>query len=128
MRLSTDEVMRRGALLAKCGGITTFGKTAMTCDVYITSSTKDVKITIYDYDKPITTICYHYSCHDEQYTLYYVYKYPAWRYSRTTTAHTKDALKIVSRVHEIVFGDVLPPQAIFDMIDEQKITEYFGLI
>lgn len=127
MRLSTDEVMRRGALLAKCGGITTFSKTVMTCDIYITSSTKDVKITIYDYDTPITTICNHYSCRGEIYTSYYVYKYPAWRYSRTT-AHTRDALKIVNRVHEIVFGEALTPQAIFDIIDEQKTTEYFGLI
>lgn len=108
--MNSDEMKSRAQNLAKDGKkVSVFGKSCIYTENYGNSA----HFTFFDYDTPIFDIYVHSS--DNEYV--HPYKLQGWKYSATTTRHTKIALDIIALAIYARYGIDVEPDTMFTEID-----------
>lgn len=117
MKMTSDEMKNRAENLARNGKkVSVFGKSCIFTENYGESS----HFTFFDYDTPIFDV-YVISKDDNEYV--HPYKLQGWKFSATTTRHTKIALDIIALAIYARYGMDVEPDTIFADID--KATKFY---
>lgn len=112
MKMTSDEMKSRAENLARNGKkVSVFGKSCIYTENYGDSS----HFTFFDYDTPIFDV-YVVSKDDNEYV--HPYKLQGWKFSATTTRHTKLALDIIALAIYARYGMDVEPDTIFAEIDK----------
>lgn len=116
--MNADEMKTRAQNLAQDGKkVSVFGKSCIYTENYGNSA----HFTFFDYDTPIFDV-YAFSGDDNEYV--HPYKLQGWKFSSTTTRHTKIALDIIALAIYARYGIDAEPDIIFAEIDNTtKIYE-----
>ncbi len=116
--MTSDELKTRAQNLAHGGArVSVFGKAC----IYTVNYGNSAHFTFFDYDTPIFEV-YAYSDDEEGYVN--SYKLQGWKFSATTTRHTKTALDIIALAIYARFGIDVEPDTMFTEIDNsQKFYE-----
>lgn len=115
--MNADEMKTRAQNLAQDGKkVSVFGKSCIYAENYFESS----HFMFFDYDTPIFDV--YVLCKDDN---EYVnpYKLQGWKFSATTTRHTKTALDIIALAIYARYGMDVEPDTIFAEID--KDTKFY---
>ena len=109
--MNADEMKSRAENLARNGKkVSVFGKSCIFTENYDNSA----HFTFFDYDTPIFDV-YAYSGNEAKYV--HPYKLQGWKFSATTTRHTKIALDIIALAIYVRYGMDVEPDTIFTEID-----------
>lgn len=112
MKMTSDEMKTRAENLARDGkNVSVFGKSCIFTENYGNSA----HFTFFDYDTPIFDV-YAYSDNEKEYI--HPYKLQGWKFSATTTRHTKIALDIIALAIYARYGIDAEPDTIFAEIDK----------
>lgn len=115
MKMTSDEMKTRAENLARNGKkVSVFGKSCIYTENYGNSS----HFIFFDYDTPIFDV-YVVSKDDNEYV--HPYKLQGWKFSATTTRHTKLALDIIALAIYARCGMDVEPDTIFAEIDKGAI-------
>lgn len=116
--MNADELKSRAQNLAQDGKkVSVFGKSCIYTENYGDSS----HFIFFDYDKPIFD-AYVVTKDDNEYV--HPYKLQGWKFSATTTRHTKIALDIIALAIYARYGMDIEPDTMFTEIDKcHKIYE-----
>lgn len=110
--MNADELIFRAQNLAQDGRkVSVFGKSCIFTENYGDSA----HFTFFDYDTPIFDV-YVLSKDDNEYV--HSYKLQGWKYSATTTRHTKTALDIIALAIYARYGIDTEPDTMFTEIDK----------
>lgn len=110
--MNSDELKNRAQNLAQDGKkVSVFGKSCIYAENYGNSS----HFTFFDYDTPIFDV-YVFSQDENEYV--HQYKLQGWKYSATTTRHTKIALDIIALAIYARYGIDAEPDTMFTEIDK----------
>lgn len=112
MKMTSDELKYRAQNLAQDGRkVSVFGKSCIFTENYGESS----HFTFFDYDTPIFDV-YVLSKDENEYV--HPYKLQGWKFSATTTRHTKIALDIIALAIYARYGIDVEPDTMFTEIDK----------
>lgn len=118
--MNSDEMLIRAKSIAANGKrATVFGKSCIYAENYNDST----HVIFFDYDTQIFDIYVHGGNEWEQYV--HPYKLRGWKYSATTTRHTKIALDIIALAIYYRYGIDVDPDTVFTEIDNDKSTFYY---
>lgn len=110
--MNADELKARAQNLAQDGKkVSVFGKSCIYTENYGDSA----HFTFFDYDTPIFDV-YAFSKDENEYV--HSYKLQGWKYSATTTRHTKTALDIIALAIYARYGIDVEPDTMFTEIDK----------
>lgn len=110
--MNADELKSRAKNLAQDGKkVSVFGKSCIYTENYGDSA----HFTFFDYDTPIFDV-YAFSKDENEYV--HSYKLQGWKYSATTTRHTKIALDIIALAIYARYGIDVEPDTMFTEIDK----------
>lgn len=118
MKMTSDELKNRAQNLAQSGKkVSVFGKSC----IYAESYGESAHFMFFDYDTPIFDV---YVVIKDERECVYSYKLQGWKFSATTTMHTKTALDIIALAIYARFGIDVEPDTMFTEIDNsQKLYE-----
>lgn len=124
MKMTNQEIER---ILSKLttGHIATFGKTVITVSNYVnnTENRRSSYFSIFDYDTPICTI----SAIEEDGKFGYTgFICEGWRYSVTTTKHTKQAITLVLMAIQVIYNDCISYDDIMKILNNRYPTQFMG--
>lgn len=107
-------------------GLVSFGTTAIFALHYSFEDGKErvTNFTIFDYDTPICEIYFRLSSDGKPW--YFCNKYDAWRYSRTTTKNTKNALELVVKAIDCKYNIQISADELFTEIDKKERYSEFN--
>lgn len=112
--MNADEMKTRAQNLAQDGKkVSVFGKSCIYTENYGNSA----HFTFFDYDTPIFDV-YAFSGDDIEYV--HPYKLQGWKFSATTTRHTKMALDIIALAIYVRYGMDVEPDTVFTEIDKSE--------
>ena len=112
--MNADELKARAQNLARDGKkVSIFGKSCIYTENYGNSA----HFTFFDYDTPIFDVYVH-SENENEYV--HPYKLQGWKFSVTTTRHTKIAIDIIALAIYVRYGMDVEPDTIFAEIDKGK--------
>lgn len=112
MKMTSDELKSRAENLARDGKkVSVFGK----CCIFTENYGESSHFTFFDYDTPIFDV-YVLSKDENEYV--HSYKLQGWKFSATTTRHTKIALDIIVLAIYARYGMDVEPDTIFTEIDK----------
>lgn len=115
MKMTSDELKTRAENLSQSGKkATVFGKSCIITENYGDRS----HFTFFDYDTPIFDVYVH-SENENEYI--HPYKLQGWKFSATTTRHTKIALDIIALAIYARYGIDVEPDTVFAEIDKCPI-------
>lgn len=110
--MNADELKSRAQNLAQDGKkVSVFGKSCIYTENYGNSS----YFTFFAYDTPIFDVYVH-SQDENEYV--HPYKLQGWKFSATTTRHTKTALDIIALAIYVRYGMDVEPDTVFAEIDK----------
>lgn len=116
--MNADELKPRAQNLARDGKkVSVFGKSCIYTENYGNSA----HFTFFDYDTPIFEV-YAFSGDDKEYV--HPYKLQGWKFSATTTRHTKIALDIIALAIYVRYGIDVDPDTMFTEIDNNNTIFY----
>lgn len=117
--MKSDEMVNRAKSLAQDGKrVCVFGKSCIYAENYDSA----MHIVFFDYDTPIFDIYVH---DGDEYNRYaHPYKLQGWRFSATTTKHTKIALDIAALAIYSRYGIDIEPDTMFTVIDNDNNKFY----
>lgn len=112
MKMTSDELKTRAENLARNGKkVSVFGKSCIFTENYGCTS----HFTFFDHDTPIFDV-YVNSKEDNEYVQ--PYKLQGWKFSATTTRHTKTAIDIIALAIYARYGIDVEPDTVFTEIDK----------
>lgn len=112
--MNADEMKSRAENLAQEGKkVSVFGKSCIYTENYGNSA----HFTFFDYDTPIFDV-YVLSENENEYV--HPYKLQGWKFSATTTRHTKIAIDIIALAIYARYGMDVEPDTVFTEIDNGK--------
>lgn len=115
--MNADELKSRAQNLARDGKkVSVFGKSC----IYTENYGSTAHFTFFDYDTPIFDV-YAFSKGENEYV--HSYKLQGWKFSATTTRHTKIALDIIALAIYVRYGIDVEPDTMFTEID--KGTKFY---
>ena len=82
--------------------------------------------TMFDYDTPIFEVCVGKSINDSFLQISHR-KYYGWKYSVSTTKHTKQAIELISMAIVKKYGKWIDTNQIFTSIDKKDVSPFYGL-
>lgn len=110
MKMTSDEMKTRAENLARDGKkVSVFGKSCIFTENYADRS----HFTFFDYDTPIFDVYVH---GENDYV--HPYKLQGWKFSATTTRHTKIAIDIIALAIYARYGMDVEPDTVFAEIDK----------
>lgn len=113
--MNADELKTRAQNLARDGKkVSVFGKSCICAENYGSSA----HFTFFDYDMPIFDVYVH-SENENEYV--HPYKLQGWKFSATTTRHTKIALDIIALAIYARYGMDVEPDTVFAEINKGTI-------
>lgn len=114
MKMTSDDMKLRAQSLAQDGKrICVFGKSCIYTENYGNSA----HFTFFDYDTPIFDVYVH-SVERNEYV--HPYKLQGWKFSATTTRHTKIALDIIALAIYARYDIDVNPDVVFTQIDSDS--------
>lgn len=124
MKMTSKEIERILEHLTT-GHIASFGKTVITVSNYNNTDKNRISsyFSIFDYDTPICTI----SAMTENGKFEYTgFTCEGWKYSVTTTKHTRQAILLVLMVIQIRFDECIPYDDIMEILNNRYPTQFMG--
>lgn len=110
--MNADEMKTRAQNLARDGKkVSVFGKSC----IYAENYGSNAHFIFFDYDTPIFDVYVH-SGNENEYV--HPYKLRGWKFSATTTRHTKTALDIIALAIYARYGMDVEPDIVFAEIDK----------
>lgn len=112
--MNADELKARAQNLARDGKkVSVFGKSC----IYTENYGSTAHFTFFDYDTPIFDV---YAHSGNGYEYVHPYKLQGWKFSATTTRHTKIALDIIALAIYVRYGIDVDPDTMFTEIDNSN--------
>ena len=112
MKMTSDEMKNRAENLARDGKkVSVFGKSCIYTENYGNSG----HFTFFDYDTPIFDVYVH---SEDENEYVHPYKLQGWKFSATTTRHTKIALDIIALAIYARYRMDVEPDTVFAEIDK----------
>ena len=116
--MTSDEMKTRAQRLAGEGKrVCVFGKSC----IYTENYDNGAHFTFFDYDTPIFDVYVH---SDNERNYVHPYKLQGWKFSVTTTKHTKLALDIIALAIYARYGIDVEPDTMFTEIDNDNTIYY----
>lgn len=118
--MNADEMKTRAQNLAQDGKkVSVFGKSCIYTENYGNSA----HFTFFDYDTPIFAM---YVISKDENECVHPYKLQGWKFSATTTRHTKIALDIIALAIYARYGMDVEPDTVFAEIDKDaKLRKFY---
>lgn len=126
MKMTIEQIKEKANTIGKNCGLVSFGNTVIYALHGGDNEARMVWFTIFDYDTPICEICAMQDWNGNNGICTYR-KYSGWRYSPTTTKHTKQALELIAMAIDIKFGKWMDTNSIFNNIDKKDTNPFMGL-
>lgn len=126
MKMSIEQIKEKANKIGKDCSLVSFGTTVIYALHGGDNESRMVWFTIFDYDTPICEICVAQERNDI-YSVCTYRKYSGWKYSVSTTKHTKQALNLIQMAIDIKFGKWVDTNVMFTYIDQKDTSPFYGL-
>lgn len=126
MKMTIEQIKEKANKIGKNCGLVSFGNTVIYALHGGDDESRMVWFTIFDYDTPICEICAMQDWNGNYGNCTYR-KYSGWRYSPTTTKHTKQALNLIQTAIDVKFGKWIDTNVMFTYIDQKDTSTFYGL-